>query len=74
MNLHALAADVCTLRKRLDPESYEGFLVRKIAYWTLDALAESHPTAAELAPAIGVTLALMMADRWKDRDMEVLGL
>jgi hypothetical protein len=47
--LNALAGDVGRLRRRLDRESYDGFLVGRIAdhVETLDCLAG--PTAAELA-------------------------
>lgn len=61
------------LRYRVDPESYEGWLAYQLANWTLDALAETHPTAAELTPDIGVSLALETVERWRKRDYEAVG-
>ncbi len=46
--LHALAGDVGSLRRRLDVESYDGFLAARIAVHveTIDIL--TRPTAAQI--------------------------
>jgi hypothetical protein len=61
--LHALAADVGRLRRRVDPASYAGFLAWRVAGHvdSLDAMLE--PTAAErVAAGVDVEEALELVD------------
>lgn len=73
MNLGEMADLVKKLRYRVHPDTFEGRIADRMAWWTVDELARTHPTAAELVPHVGSTYALELAERWRSEDYGAVG-